>query len=679
MKGGKAPSQAGQKPGKGTPVRYRLLAIALLPMLVIIPILLGATMLRWNTKFDSVLISKVRSDLTVAHQYFSRILENTGDRMKALGESVTFRDAVSGGSPDAMAALLEDRRGRLNLDFLYIVTIPGDVVAAAGGMAPRRTDMASPVLASAAAGSGAVAIDILTAAELADISPALAERASLPIVATPNAAPSSLQTASDGMVVHAATPVEVDGRHLVLVGGILLNRNLDFIDTINDLVYQPRSLPEGSQGTATLFLGDVRVSTNVRLFEGRRALGTRVSAIVRRKVLDEGQVWLDRAFVVNDWYISAYEPIVDSRGKRVGMLYVGFLEAPFQQTKYVTIALVVIGFVAVAALTVPLFLRWAGGIFLPLERMAETIDRVETGNLTARTGIPDRGDEISQVASHLDELLDRLDERDRQLREWNGRLNQRVEERTAELREANRQLESATKQLVMSEKLAAIGEITAGVAHEINNPIAVIQGNLEVLRDLVGEKADLAKTEFHLIDEQTERMRQIVTRLLQFARPDEYSGSDEASAPAAVFSDCLPLIRHMIRKNGIEVVRQSDSTRSARISRTELQQVLVNLMVNAIHAMPDGGTLTLACEDADRDGVPGVLMTVRDTGTGMAPDVAARIFDPFFTTKRGSGTGLGLSITHMLVSGAGGVIEVDTAPGQGTGFLVWLPEQPAAG
>src|SRR5690606_985998 len=98
-------------------------------------------------------------------------------------------------------------------------------------------------------------------------------------------------------------------------------QNLVFIDTINDLVYRAGSLPEGSQGTATLFLEDVRISTNVRLFEGKRALGTRVSAEVRAQVLGRGETWLDSAFVVNDRYISAYEPIVDTAGQRVGMLY----------------------------------------------------------------------------------------------------------------------------------------------------------------------------------------------------------------------------------------------------------------------------------------------------------------------------------------------------------------------
>ena len=296
---------------------------------------------------------------------------------------------------------------------------------------------------------------------------------------TPNAVHTDRNTETRGMVVHSASPVVLpDGRTAALVGGILLNQNLEFIDTINDLVYREASLPEGSHGTATLFLEDVRISTNVRLFEGRRALGTRVSSVVRSTVLDSGRIWLDSAFVVNDWYISGYEPIVDSYDTRVGMLYVEFLEAPFTRAKYATLLAVAVAFLGITVASVPIFLRWARAIFMPLERMTGTIAKVERGDLGARTDLPAAADEIGRVALHLDHLLDQLQERDRQLREWNDELNTRVNERTHELQLANRQLEATTKQLIMSEKLAAIGEITAGVAHEINNPIAVMQGNL---------------------------------------------------------------------------------------------------------------------------------------------------------------------------------------------------------
>ncbi|KXJ52981.1 MAG: histidine kinase [Thalassospira sp. Nap_22] len=662
-------SGATKPPAKRTrSVRFKLLAIALLPTLVILPLLLGVMMVRWNTKFDALLTSKVSGDLTIAHQYFTHILENTGEQIQALGQSVAFREVLAKGDVSEVDRLLAERQSKLGLDFLYLSPVPG-------GTGSDQPNADWPVIASAYRGQSMTSIDIFSNTDLAAISPDLAERAHLDLIDTPNAVPSTRNAETRGMVVHSASHVELpNGQNAALIGGILLNQNLAFIDTINDLVYRQSSLPEGSQGTATLFLDDVRVSTNVRLFADRRALGTRVSSAVRKTVLEDGQVWLDRAFVVNDWYISAYEPIKDSYGKRVGMLYVGFLEAPFAQTKYESLLILIGAFLFVAALSVPIFLRWARGIFKPLERMANTIGRVENGDLSARTNIDQVQDEIALVADHLDDLLDQVQERDKRLRAWNDQLNERVDARTSELREANRQLEATTRQLIMSEKLAAIGEITAGVAHEINNPVAVLQGNLDVLRDLLGEHARLGDTEFRLIDEQVNRINLIVTKLLQFAKPEEYAGYVERHSVAEVIDDCMPLVAHLLSRADIDVVREHHSTRLVLMNRTELQQVLVNLMVNALHAMSERGALTLTDIDQDRDGLPGILITVRDTGSGMDAEVQNRIFDPFYTTKRREGTGLGLSITKTLIDRQGGSLEVESEPGKGTIFTIWLPE-----
>lgn len=672
-----------QWPGRRTKrtrsVRFKLLAIALLPTLVILPLLLGVMMVRWNSKFDALLTSKVNGDLTIAHQYFTHILETTGEQIEALGQSVTFRDVLTSGDRVRVDDLLAAKRAELGLDFLYIANRQGIVSGASPRQATPRLDADWPVIATALSGASLTGVDIFDNADLAAISPDLAARARLDLVPTPNAVPTTRDAETRGMVVHSAShvslptvgPEDIDG---ALVGGILLNQNLVFIDTINDLVYRESSLPEGSQGTATLFLDDVRISTNVRLFEGRRALGTRVSSAVRQNVLEDGKVWLDSAFVVNDWYISAYEPIVDSFGDRVGMLYVGFLEAPFAQTKYESLLIIIAAFLFVATLSVPIFLRWARGIFKPLERMTQTIARVESGDFGARTHIDQVQDEISLVAEHLDDLLDQVQERDKRLRAWNEELNARVDARTSELREANRQLEATTKQLIMSEKLAAIGEITAGVAHEINNPVAVLQGNLDVVRDLLGENVRIAETEFRLIDEQVSRINLIVTKLLQFAKPEEYAGFVERHSPGEVIGDCLPLVQHLLNKADIEVARESRARRLILMNRTELQQVVVNLMVNALHAMPGSGTLTLIDEDFDRNGKPGIRISIRDTGTGMSSDILGRIFDPFYTTKRREGTGLGLSISKTLIDRQGGAMAVESEPGKGTLFTIWLPE-----
>lgn len=667
------PSGKAVSPRPARSVRYRLLAIALLPTLVILPLLLGFAVYRWNAKFDAALTSKVHGDLTIAHQYLAHILENSGEHVTALGASAMFSAVV--GDKAALKALLTRSQPQLELDFLYVIDGQGRVVASTDDRIASAVRVDWPVIASAYEGKPRTAIDVFGSADLQALSPDLATRARLPLVPTANALPSDRTEETRGMVIQSASPVDLGAAGKgVLVGGILLNQNLVFIDTINDLVYRAASLPEGSKGTATLFLDDVRISTNVRLFEGRRALGTRVSAAVRSNVLDKGETWLDSAFVVNDWYISAYEPISDSYGKRVGMLYVGFLQAPFTAAKYQTAFFIIAAFFVIAALSVPIFLRWARGIFEPLERVDATIARVESGDLGARTGNVDVRDEIGRVAVHLDDLLDQLEQRDQALRRWNDELNLRVDERTQELQLANRQLEATTKQLIMSEKLAAIGEITAGVAHEINNPIAVMQGNLEVIRSVVGDKAELAKVEFRLLDEQIQRINRIVTKLLQFAKPEEFAGFVERHAPGQAVADCLPLVQHLLTRAAIEVKLEDEAARLVLMNRTELQQVAVNLIVNAIHAMPDGGTLAVRTSDQDRDGRPGVAIVISDTGVGIDPEVLSRVFDPFFTTKRQEGTGLGLSISQTLVTRQGGSISAESAPGKGASFTVWLPE-----
>jgi len=643
-----------------------------MPMLVVMPLLLAGTFSQWSTKFDDLLIAKVNGELTIAHQYVDSILETSENRVKALGASAIFSKIIAGQDHDAISSFLEMQRRDLGLDFLYLAD-------ASGTISSKQDDRYFnhfanwPVVKSALNGDARTEIDLFSDEDLTLFSNGLAKQASIDLVPTKAAVPTKRNVESRGMVVHTAAPVELNGRSGALVGGILLNRNLKFIDTINDLVYPAASLTDGSIGTATLFLEDVRISTNVRLFENVRALGTRVSAIVRSTVLDQGKVWLDRAFVVNDWYISAYEPIVDSYGERIGMLYVGFLDTPFRTAKSVTLWTTIGALLAAVILSVPIFLRWARGIFRPLERMLKTINKVEGGELGARTGWTRTDDEIGQVASHLDSLLGQIQDRDRRLRGLAADLNDRVKERTQELSDANKRLEATTKQLVVSEKLAAIGEITAGIAHEINNPMAVIQGNVDVVRQELGDSVIDVETEFRLIDEQVHSVNILVSKLLQFARPDEFSDVIELQIPDEVLTDCLVLVQHLMNKVRIDVRRSQNAIGTVSMNRTELQQVLINLIVNAIHAMPDCGVLYLRTGNKDNDGVHGVSICVEDTGQGMSKNVLEKIFDPFFTTKQLEGTGLGLSISQKIITRYSGTISVESTEGVGTKFSIWLP------
>ena len=643
-------------------VRLRLLVLALAPLVLLLPALLLLGMARWTADYDELLIAKVESDLRVAEQYLTRIMAVTGDELVGLADSTSFAQAMSEGGT-AQEAFFAARRATIGLDFLYYLP-QADAKAAASRW---------PVIRAGLQGIPTTELDIFSSDDLARLGTGLQARARIPLLATEAAVPTARTVEDRGMVVHSATPVRVPGYEGVLVGGILLNRNLDFIDTINALVYLNAVTGGELQGTATLFLDDVRVSTNVRLFEDVRALGTRVSAVVRQAVLDEGQTWLNRAFVVNDWYISGYLPITDSFGDRIGMLYVGFLEAPFATAKREAILWMVAAVAGVMALSVPVFFLMARGVFAPLERMTLTMRRVGEGDLSARHGDVGRNDEIGQVATHLDDLLDQLQDRDQRLRGYAEELNERVEQRTAELRDANTKLEETYRQLVMREKLASIGEITAGVAHEINNPVAVIQGNVDVMREELGPDAARVETELDLVDRQVSRIQAIVGKLLQFARPGEFAGHKETVSLDQVIADCLVLVDHELSKKEITVVKDLFDVPPVKADPGELQQVVINLIVNAAQAMKTGGELRLTLSEAMRDGVQGVALAVSDTGPGIDEALIGKLFDPFFTTKQAEGTGLGLSISQALVQRALGQITVQNQQGGGAVFTVWLP------
>lgn len=641
-------------------VRLQLLVMALVPLMVLLPVLLVMGISRWNNDYNNLLIAKVESELQVAEQYLQRIVGATGTSVEALAASLAIQKAAENGQ---LNDFLTAEKDALGLDFLSIVQ-------------PTSIDehmQKWPVVQSALTGTARTAVDLFEADDLLMIDVALAEQAELILIPTEAAVPTDKVAETRGMMIHTAAPVSINGSQRVLVGGILLNRNLDFIDTINTLVYQRKNTAEDPRGTATLFLEDVRISTNVRLFENVRALGTRVSAEVRSAVLDQGQTWLDRAFVVNDWYISGYLPIYDSFDQRIGMLYVGFLEEPFRLVKRDAIAMMWIAFIGVLIVFIPVFLRLAGGIFSPLERMTKTMRRVETGDLTARNNLNRSGGEIAEVSHHLDHLLDQVQERDKQLRDWADDLNVRVEERTAQLQEANQKLETTYKQLVMSEKLASIGEITAGVAHEINNPVAVIQGNVDVVRLTLGEQAEPVKTELDLIDRQIMRIGGIVGKLLQFARPSDYGKFEEYVNLRDVTQDSLGLVDHVYASNDIDVKLEFTNVPDVKINPSELQQVIINLIINAVQAMDGKGILTIQSHVLERDGKNGVCLAFHDSGPGISEDTINTIFDPFFTTKRAKGTGLGLSISQTIIQTAGGIITADNHPKGGALMSIWLP------
>ena len=663
-------------------LRYKLQALVLFPMLMIAFLTVGFVVY-WSQDFSqNQLLRRVNTDLNVAHASFVRLQRDYLSQLERLADSHAFYTAFANRNVKRIQDQLAVMRETTGFDFVNVTDLYGRWILTES-LAPAGTSKLGPLHRQVVTlGTAAVDIDIYSAVDLQSEHSRLVEEARLQLVETPHAVPSERTVEDRAMVIRAIVPVrDPNGTMVALLdGGVILNNSFGLVDGIRNLVYGPESLPDGSIGTVTLILDDVRISTNVPVSPGERALGTRVSDVVRKSVLEQGNTWVDYAFVVNDWYISAYEPIVDTYGKRVGMLYTGFLEAPFRYAYYRTLGaallLLLLGML-IASLVV---VRGAKSIFKPIESIAAVVRDIRKG-ADKRVGNLAKDDEIGELAEQFDATLNLLTLRNEQIRLAAERLESKVDERTRELREKNQrleetiaQLEAARQQLVFAEKLAALGELTAGVAHEINNPIAVIQGNMDVLRQELGEDIGPVQVEVDLILEQITRIHAIVDKLLRYSRPSQYGTELQEVEPNRLIDETLVLVEHEIAAKSLRVETDFEASNSITINAQELQQVLVNLLVNAAHASESGGSIAVATRNCD--GGKGVAIRISDQGIGISAAHLPRIFDPFFTTKRVGGTGLGLSVSYGLLRRYGGDIKVTSEPGRGTTFELLLPEKP---
>ncbi len=256
---------------------------------------------------------------------------------------------------------------------------------------------------------------------------------------------------------------------------------------------------------------------------------------------------------------------------------------------------------------------------------------------------------------------------------------QKLQETISQLRAAELELNArmeaqraAENKLLQAAKLAAVGEMAAGIAHELNNPLTTVTGFSElILGDL--EKNSPHREDLEMVLREAHRASGVVRRLLDFSRQGERARI--RADLNEVVDDVIALTRHLIKTNGVRLRLELDNQLSwASIDQNQMKQVLLNLIHNALQAMPVGGELIVSTYGAKRDEHDWIVMSVQDSGVGITPVDQGRVFEPFFTTKsdRG-GTGLGLSVTYGIVTDHGGTIEINSEPDKGSTFMVWLP------
>jgi signal transduction histidine kinase len=241
-----------------------------------------------------------------------------------------------------------------------------------------------------------------------------------------------------------------------------------------------------------------------------------------------------------------------------------------------------------------------------------------------------------------------------------------------ELRARMEAQRSAENRLIQAAKLAAVGEMAAGIAHELNNPLTSVTGFAELVLEDMPEGSESRK-DLETVMREALRARDVVRRLLDFARQSESSRS--RASLNEVVEDVVALSKHLIHTSGIELKLDLEKNLPwASMDANQMKQVLLNLVHNALQAMPDGGEMEIITSNATRLNRDWVIVSVQDTGVGIPQLEQARIFEPFYTTKGNQGgTGLGLSVTYGIITDHGGQIEVVSQPGTGSKFTVWLP------
>jgi len=595
---------------------------------------------------------RVRTDLNSARRIYHDEIKETENLVRLTGARFFIKNALLENDRETLQRELGQIREDESLDILSLTDENGRVTVrtrnpAVYGDSQADDDLVSWVLSRKETVAGTV---IVPKEELIKEGEDLAQQAYMKVIPTPKARQSSETEESSAMMIKAATPVLGDDGSLVgvLYGGRLLNRNYEIVDDVKAIVYQGVKYKGNEIGTATIFQGDLRISTNVKSEDGSRAIGTRVSQEVYEQVLVNGLSWMHRAFVIDRWYIAAYEPIKDIKERIVGILYVGVLEQKFVDMRRRAILIFLAITLAGMIIALIVFSFLASGILKPLERLVFASRQLAKGNLEYRVKLKSK-DEMGELGETFNLMASSLKDRDERLKEH------------------------TEQQIMKLERLATLGQLAGGVAHEINNPLGTISIYAQMALDELGKDNDSCKEDLKVVMKQTNRAGKIVKDLLEFAR--QIQPEMRTVKINDVLEKAIAMTTHPAHLKDVRVITQlTQELPSINGDSDKLQQVFVNIIVNALQAMTKGGELTVSTRLTEDNEF--IEIEISDTGCGIPEEHLGKLFDPFFSTKEiGKGTGLGLSVSLGIVQKHNGFIDVRSKVGQGSTFIVRLPAE----
>jgi two-component system NtrC family sensor kinase len=430
---------------------------------------------------------------------------------------------------------------------------------------------------------------------------------------------------------------------------VSLTREMEYVQDLIDAVEEN----ERTLGVIVYHQGKNLIFRSRSLAETQPYLGWIKMSIQEDLVLEEFVVYQKTP-------VFGYTfPLKDKKGKNIGgvsiLQHTSFMEEDIRKAKWTIFFTILAVIGGTVGLVVFVTRRW---INQPISQLMNGIEHLGKGHFDTRINLKGK-DELSDLARSFNEMAGEL---------------KKAQERVIQEAEIKLELERSLRQ---SEKLATIGQLASGLAHEIGTPLNIIGGRAELIKRRLEDKEGAQKN-LDTIVQQTERITKIIQQLLGFVRkkkPEQKSLKIDT-----LLEITLDFLDHQIQKQDVRVVREiSDDLPPVMCDPDQLQQVFLNLILNAIQSMPEGGILRLSASSKwiSKEGLENgqrqyVVVSVRDTGLGMEKEVVQNIFNPFFTTKD-TGTGLGLMVSQGIVRDHEGWIDVESELGKGSVFNVYLP------